>query len=125
MSIKKHALSWGNLNAEINYLDELFREGELNAEQTDFVSNYINHLGDRMEDLESYIIEFGDWDYYRKVRNYATQLHIKPSDQFLNHLENQLSKRQLDGIDFQIKKPLTNITHFTIHVLSTWIITVI
>jgi hypothetical protein len=111
--IAKYAFSWADLHSEVNHLENLFKNGDLNEEQLDFVNNYIIHLNEKIEDLECYLLEAGEnGRFYNEVRQAANILTVKPSESFLSHLESELSEMKLDGLDFQIKQAVEKFNSF-------------
>lgn len=111
--IAKYAFSWADLHAEVNHLENLFKSGDLNEEQLDFVNGYIHHLNEKIEDLEFYLLESDENDkFYNEVRQAAKMLTVKPSEDFLNHLNSQMSQMKLDGLDFQIKQAVEKFNSF-------------
>ena len=111
--LQKLAFQYSEINAELNYLHELIKEGKLNSEQEDYVSGYSNHIGERIENLEYNLFEVDeDGTFYKEVREASNMLKVEPSEWFLGSLQSQLNTMNLDGIDFQIKKAVDQFNSF-------------
>jgi hypothetical protein len=111
--VAKYAFSWADLQSEMNHLENLFKNGDLNEEQMDFVNGYIHHLNEKIEDLEFYLLEYDENSkFYNEVRQAADMLTVKPSEDFLNHLNSTLSEMKLDGLEYQIKQAVEKFNSF-------------
>jgi hypothetical protein len=111
--IQKHAFSWSDLHAEVNYLENLSSKGNLNDEQMDFVGGYIHHLNEKIEDLEFYLLETDeDGKYYQEVRHTANMLTVTPSTDFLNHVNSNISEMNMDDTEYQIKEAVEKYNSF-------------
>jgi hypothetical protein len=111
--VAKYAFSWADLQSEVNHLENLFQNGNLNEEQMDYVSEYINRKSEQIENLEFYLLEQdSNSKFYYEVRQAANMLTVTPSQDFLNHLNSNLSEMQLDGLEYQIKKAVEQFNRF-------------
>lgn len=110
--VQKYAFNWADLHAQVNHLSNLIKSDSLNSEQVDFVGGYIHHLNGKIEDLEFHLLESDD-NLYQNVRQAADMLKIQPSEDFMEHLEENLSEMELDGLDFEIKDAVEKFNSFS------------
>lgn len=112
------ATTWATKEAEINHLQGLVSEEGLTSEQEDFIHGYLNHLSENLVDYEGYLLEADEGsdeeiiEMYWTMRKKADSLSVKPSEDFLTHLNNSMTEMTLDGIDFQIKKAVDEFNYF-------------
>ena len=96
MSIQKHALAFADLKSKINYLECLYEDGDLNDTQQEYISDFSNYLFEELEEFEYFLFEVdGEGDYHENVSEISKGLITKPSTDFLQEINTQLSNMDI------------------------------